>query len=239
MQISVIIPTLNAATSLPTVLHVLTNGALDGIVREVIIADGGSSDDTLEIAERFGANLCLSEKGRGFQLRAGARLARSEWLLFLHADTFPSGDWINEIRAFIHGDRMRAGVFRLRFSEKGLAPFIVSAGTMFRTRIFGMPYGDQGLLVSKHLYDEIGGFNEMELFEDVDIIKRLQDFGRQKKKKILHVFNCAAVTSAERYLQEGYFRRVIRNFICLMMYRVGVPTAKIYAFYTRREKISE
>jgi len=236
MQISVIIPTLNAAADLPATLHILTGGAVDGIIREVIVADGGSIDYTLQIAEGFGAGMCLSDKGRGCQMRAGASSARSEWLLFLHADTLLAGGWIDEVRRFIHDNPMRAGVFRLKFDEKGFAPMLVAAGAMIRTQLLGMPYGDQGLLISRQLYDEIGGFGDMVLFEDVDIIQRIKRLPKYKAEKPLHVFNTAAVTSAKRYRQEGYFKRVIRNFVCIIMYQFGVPIRKIRLFYSGSSK---
>lgn len=232
MSVSVVIPTFNASKGLPALLHRLTDGAVDGIVREVIIADGGSTDETLQIAENFGATLAMGEKGRGQQLQTGARLARGEWLLFIHADTIPAKDWIGEIRRFIDGDAMqrenRAGVFQLEFDERNIGASIVSWGAMIRTRIFKLPYGDQGLLISRRLYDEIGGYGEMSLFEDVDMIERLV---KLHGRKALHVFNSPAITSARRYNEEGYIRRVIRNFFCIMMYRCGMSMKTISSFY--------
>ncbi len=232
MSISVIIPTLNASATLPALLHTLTDGAVDGIIREVIIADGGSSDTTLQIAENFGATLCLSDPGRGQQMSAGARLARSDWLMFIHADTIPGGDWISEVRRFTHvepsKERNRIGVFQLHFDEKGLGPSIVAWGAKVRTQYFQLPYGDQGLLIAKSHYDSVGGYSQISLFEDVDIIDRLM---QQATKRDLHIFNSPAVTSAKRYREEGYTKRVVRNFICICMYRCGVSMSRIQTFY--------
>lgn len=236
MSISVIIPTLNAAACLPPSLHVLAQGAVEGIIREVIIADGGSEDDTQLIAQSVGAKFCRTQAGRGQQLAAGAEHARSDWLLFLHADTVLGDEWISEVRRFIHQNHldgnkqngMRAGVFKLKFDERGIAPSIVAWGAMFRTRYLRMPYGDQGLLISKRLYEKIGGFRDMVLFEDVDIIKRIK---LVQGRKALHVFHSSAITSAKRYREDGYMKRVIRNFCCIVMYRFGIPPVRVLSFY--------
>jgi rSAM/selenodomain-associated transferase 2 len=226
--LSVVIPTLDAAATLPRTLASLRSAAVGGLIREVIIADGGSSDRTADIAEAAGAWLVKSEKGRGVQLAAGAAAARGAWLLFLHADTTLDEGWGEEARAFMEGGMECAGVFRLRFDEKGIAARLVSAGAMFRTRIFALPYGDQGLLMARRLYDAIGGYRAMPLFEDVDIIDRLIRHGGRRS---LIVLDASATTSAERYRRVGYARRVVRNSFCLLMYRLGVPPARIATIY--------
>lgn len=228
MSISVIIPTLNAEAHLPACFDYLAKGALEGVIREVIIADGGSTDATLELAEAVGAVIVDHEKGRGAQLRAGAKIARGEWLLFLHADTGFSEGWLEEVRRFIQREPETAGVFGLTFDASGFAPALVAGGAMVRTRMFKAPYGDQGLLISRTRYDDIGGFRDMPLFEDVDIIHRLRvRYGR----KAITVLNANAITSPIRYQREGYANRVVRNFICIMMYIAGRPPEKIVDFY--------
>ncbi len=226
--ISVIIPTLDAAARLPAALAALAPAAIGGLVREVIVSDGGSGDATLAIAEKAGARLVSGNKGRGGQLARGAAAARGAWLLFLHADTVLGAGWEDEASAFISADPQRTGVFTLKFDQKGAMPQAIAAGAMIRTRILHSPYGDQGLLVSRTLYDQIGGFRALPLFEDVDIIDRII---RANGRKALHIFKSTATTSAERYLRDGYVRRVVRNACCLAMYRFGVAPLKIAAIY--------
>ncbi|MBB5519221.1 TIGR04283 family arsenosugar biosynthesis glycosyltransferase [Amphiplicatus metriothermophilus] len=228
-KISVIIPTLDAARELPATLTALVPAAIDGLVKEVIIADGGSQDETMRIAQEAGARVVAGPRGRGAQLAQGAAAARGAWLLFLHADTVLETTWAEEARAFL-GAPERAGVFTLAFDAKGFAPRVVAAGAMARTRLLAAPYGDQGLLIARALYEEIGGFRPLPLFEDLDIIERLI---KTKGRRALHVFRAKAVTSAARYERDGYMRRVLKNAWCLALYRFGASPARIAEIYAR------
>ncbi|MEZ5920308.1 MAG: TIGR04283 family arsenosugar biosynthesis glycosyltransferase [Parvularculaceae bacterium] len=217
-QISVVIPTLNAKAGLGSALACLEAARDQGLVREIIIADGGSSDTTEKIAGSAGARIVKCDRGRGLQLATGAACAVSDWLLFVHADTWLDGEWEMQAKAHIADGKDKVGVFRLRFSSRGLAPRIVAAGAMIRTWLLKTPYGDQGLLISRKLYDEIGGYKPMRLFEDVEFIDRIT---RQNGRNAIRVLSADAVTSASKYQQDGYVTRVFKNFRCLMMYRFG------------------
>ncbi len=226
--LSVVIPALNAGKGLAACLAALVNGAVAGLVREVVVVDGGSADDTVAVAEGAGATVVSCAPGRGPQLIAGAAAASGDWLLFLHADTILGETWVDEIAEFIAAHEARVGVFTLRFDEKGFAPSLVAAGAMLRTRALRAPYGDQGLVVSRALYDALGGYRPMPLFEDLNLIDRLV---RSEGGRALHVFATHAVTSAIRYRAGGYARRVLKNAACLTMYRLGVAPERILAFY--------
>ncbi len=226
--LSVIIPTLNADAGLAATLASLAAAAIAGLLREVIVADGGSSDATRAIAGEAGATFIVAPLGRGGQLIAGAGAARGEWLLFLHADTRLSDGWGEEAMSFMAKGTGRAGVFTLAFDAAGVAPKIVAAGAMLRTRMFASPYGDQGLLVSRSLYDAVGGYRAMPLMEDVDIVDRLRRHGG---RRAIAVLKARAITSARRYEQGGYAKRVLKNACCLAMHRFGVAPEKIAAFY--------
>lgn len=226
--VSVVIPTLNVAARLPACLDALAPAAVDGLVREVIVVDGGSTDMTAAIAEGFGATAIKSAPGRGGQLAAGARVARGDWLLFLHGDTVLEETWAPEARGFVEADAPGAAVFTLAFDAKGVAPKIVAAGAMARTAILKSPYGDQGLFLSRTLYNAIGGFKEMPLFEDVEIIQRIIRHGG---RGALHVFKSKAVTSADRYERAGYMRQVLTNAWRLARYHAGVSPEKLAERY--------
>lgn len=228
-MISVVIPTLNAEDTLPGCLAALVPGAVDGLVREVIIVDGGSSDATALIADDAGARWRSCEPGRGQQIACGVGLARSAWLLILHADTILETGWADEVSSFIEkvdsGRRANsAAVFRYALDDDGARPRLLETLVNARSRLLALPYGDQGLLISRQLYDEIGGFRPLPIMEDVDIIRRL---GRRR----LTLLRSRAVTSAARYRNDGYFKRVLRNQSCLAMYLVGVPVERIARFY--------
>ncbi|MEL7490824.1 MAG: TIGR04283 family arsenosugar biosynthesis glycosyltransferase [Pseudomonadota bacterium] len=227
-MISVVIPTLNAEARLGECLASLVPAAVLGIIREVIVVDGGSSDRSPQIAEAAGARILTSDPGRGRQLAVGAKAARSDWMLFLHADTVVEPSWIDETDNFLKDDQ-RFGVFTLRFDSAQMKAKLVAAGAMVRTRLFSMPYGDQALLISRSLYDAVGGYGPQGLFEDVDIIERLV---RHKGPKALHVFKTCVVTSAEKYEQNGYARQVIDNLWRLVRYKTGMSPALLEREYS-------
>jgi len=229
-MISVIIPTLNAAEGLPSSLTSLVSGVVSGALREVIIVDGGSTDKTLDIAEAAGAKVVRSETGRGNQLMAGAEAARSDWLLFLHADTVLEKGWEEEVGVFM--DRVNSGqrpetaaAFRFVLDDLGLLPRLIETGVSLRCTFFRMPYGDQALLIPRRLYNAIGGYSPVPLLEDVDINRRL---GRSR----MVILRTGAVTSAIRYKRDGYVRRVLRNTLCLAMYYCRVPIRHIVRVYS-------
>ena len=228
-MISVVIPTLNSQRGLPQTLAALVPAAMDGLVREVVIVDGGSNDATAEIAEDAGAEFVRSVKGRGQQLAKGARLARSDWLLFLHADTVLQSGWeveaFRHIRDVEHGEkREMAAAFRFALDDRGIGAAFLQWMVGVRCYLLKLPYGDQGLLISRRLYEEIGGFKDLVLMEDVDLIRRL---GRRR----ITMLQSFAVTSAKRYRNEGYGRRIIRNFFCLSLYLLCIPSRVIARIY--------
>lgn len=229
-MISVVIPTLNADARLGECLNALVAPALDGVVKEVIVVDGGSADATLPMADSFGTRILTAPPGRGGQLRRGAEAAQGEWLLFLHADTVLEEGWAEEALQFIKAHPDKAAVFTLQFDAKGLAPKLVAGGAMLRTKFMKTPYGDQGLLISKELYEDIGGYAEMPLMEDVEFIRRLM---KQKGPQALCVLKAQAVTSAERYERDGYVRRVMKNLTTLTRYFLGVAPEKLAQSYSR------
>jgi rSAM/selenodomain-associated transferase 2 len=229
-MISVVIPTLNAEDGLAACLTALVPAAVQGIVREVIVVDGGSNDRTLKIIEQSGAELLRSGPGRGEQLSVGAAHANSPWLLFLHADTVLEPGWEREVSALVERidsgrRRPTAAAFRFALDDDGFRPRMIEAGVATRCALFRLPYGDQGLLISRQLYQQIGGYSRLPLMEDVDIVRRI---GRRR----MTVLRTRAVTSAVRYQQGGYVRRSVRNLSCLTLYFLRVPTRIIARLYS-------
>jgi rSAM/selenodomain-associated transferase 2 len=231
-MISVVIPTLNAEATLAPTLTALVSSAVDGLTREVIVVDGGSTDRTAQIAEEAGATFITCSGGRGPQLKAGADLARFPWLLFLHADTELEPGWEREAIAFMEaverGKRPpAAAAFRFALDDMGFGPRSLELLVAARCGLLRLPYGDQGLLLPRTLYTEVGGFAPLQLMEDVDLVRRL---GRRR----IAMLRTRAVTSALRYRREGYLSRSLRNQLCLILYFLGVPVPTVGRIYGRR-----
>jgi rSAM/selenodomain-associated transferase 2 len=228
-MVTVVIPTLNAEKYLARTLTALVPAAVDGLVREVIIVDGGSTDATAEIADSAGAVFLTAERGRGQQMRAGARAAKSRWLLFLHADTVLQAPWEDEAVRFMRaidqdGAPEAAGVFRFALDDSGVWARLLEAVVHLRCVVLRLPYGDQGLLISRQLYEKVGEFQEMALMEDVEMVRRL---GRRRIARL----NARALTSPRRYRRDGYARRMLRNATCLTLYYLRVPPRYLSKLY--------
>jgi rSAM/selenodomain-associated transferase 2 len=228
-MISVVIPTLNAEATLAQTLAALVPAAVDGLVREVIVVDGGSTDRTAGIVDSAGADLLHCTGGRGPQLAAGAERARFSWLLFLHADTMLEPGWEREASSFMEridmGARpLAAAAFRFTLDDIGMKPRMLERLVALRSAVLHLPYGDQGLLIPKRLYTELGGYRPLHIMEDVDLVRRL---GRRRTVML----SSRAVTSAERFRREGYMRRSARNLLCLTLYTLRVPSHVISRLY--------
>ena len=223
--LSIIIPTLDAASELPATLAALAPGLEAGLIRELILSDGGSGDGTAAVAEEAGAILVGGPRGRGGQLARGAAEAQGEWLLFLHADTHLGEGWTRALFDHLRDHPGKAGHFRLAFRATGTGARLVSRWANLRARAFGLPYGDQGLLISRRLYDEVGGYPDIALMEDVAIARAL--------RKRLVPIAATAWTSAERYRRQGWLRRGTRNLMTLTRYLLGADPAKLARSYSR------
>ncbi len=228
-MISVILPTLNAQGGLEPTLSSLMPGAMSGLIKQLVIADGGSTDRTLAIADEAGADVVRAPQGRGTQLAAGADAARADWLLFLHSDTLLEPGWELEVQQFLDEskaarDDERVAFFRFCLNDRRSAARVLERIVSVRCSVFGLPYGDQGLLISRRYYQQVGGFKPIPLMEDVDLVRRI---GR----KHLSAMGRAAVTSAERYQRDGYLKRMLRNANCLSLWLLGMAPERIERLY--------
>ncbi len=220
--ISVIIPTLNAADVLPACLAALVEGLDAGLIRELIVTDGGSTDATGAIAQAWGGEVVTGAPSRGGQLGRGCAAAKGEWLLVLHADTVLQAGWAQAVAR--HLGSTRAGWFQLGFDQVGMPARMVAGWANLRSRL-GLPYGDQGLLVSRSLYDGVGGYPDQPLMEDVAIARAL--------KGHLIGLPVTAVTSAAKYQHQGWLRRGGRNLLIWARYASGASPTDLAKGYRR------
>ncbi|MEJ1994646.1 MAG: TIGR04283 family arsenosugar biosynthesis glycosyltransferase [Limibacillus sp.] len=215
--LTIVIPTLNAATQLPGCLAALTPGRQRDLIGEVLVVDGGSDDGTREAATAAGCRFLEAPRGRGSQLCAGAGEAAGAFLLFLHADTRLGDGWAKEAEAFMDATGPageRAAFFKLAFDEPGESARRTAGLANWRARSLGLPYGDQGLLIPKAFYEALGGHPDEPLMEDVALVRKI---GRKR----LTAFESWAVTSAERYRKGGWLKTALRNLALLTLYYLG------------------
>ncbi len=218
LPVSVVIPALNAAATLPATLQAL------GPVAQVLVADGGSRDDTTAIAVAAGATVISAPRGRGTQIAAGIAATTQDWLLILHADTRLQPGWQQAAAAHLAAHPDRAACFRFALDSAAPQARRLERAVAWRSRTLGLPYGDQGLLIHRDLLARIGGVRPLPIMEDVDLVRRL---GR---RRIAHL-DAAALTSAVKWERDGWLRRSARNLVCLSLWFAGLPPRLIVRLY--------
>jgi rSAM/selenodomain-associated transferase 2 len=223
LRVSAIIPVLNEAQTLPRTLASIT--IQDPAPVEVVVVDGGSTDGSDRIAGIAGASVLSARPGRGSQLQAGARAASGDVLLFLHADTrLPSGA-VPAITDLLEEDAVVGGRFRLRFPHR--RPLLRFIEFLSRFPWTWTSYGDSGFFVRRSVYEEIGGFEDLPVLEDVRFFRRLKKVGR------VRVLPLAVTTSCRRFCYRGPWRQLIINIGLVVSYFSGTPPAALAARYTR------
>jgi rSAM/selenodomain-associated transferase 2 len=222
MVVSVIVPLLDD-TAAATALVAQT---LPDPRAEVILVDGGSDAALDRLAgQRADLRLVRTPPGRARQMNAGAAAARAEWLLFLHADSILPAGWLD---AFEHlSPQMSGGWFRFALDDAAWQARVIEHGTRWRVRVFGLPYGDQGLFVRRDLFRELGGYPDLPLMEDVAFARALQRHGRVIELPL------ALRTSSRRWRRDGWWRRSASNLALVTLYFAGVSPARLAAWYRR------
>lgn len=220
--LSVVIPTLNEAGTIEPTLRSL-KGQKD---IEAIVADGGSTDATVEIARCMETSVVSARPGRGRQMNAGAAVARGEALLFLHADTELPEGFQQQVWAALERGAI-AGAFRLKIAADNRSLRWIEWGANLRSRRFEMPYGDQGLFVQSDQFYRIGGFPDWPLMEDYELCRRLRKLGR------ISIASSAVRTSARRWSKLGPWRTTLVNQLCVLGFHLGVPPKRLARLYRR------
>ncbi|MEH2076410.1 MAG: TIGR04283 family arsenosugar biosynthesis glycosyltransferase [Nostoc sp.] len=224
-KISIIIAAINEARNIKETIAT-TQSRLN---IEVILVDGGSQDDTVAIAQSLGVKVISSSPGRAVQMNAGAVASGGEILLFLHADTrLPTG-FDEMICTALQQPGTVAGAFNLRIDAPLLSLRWVELGVKWRSHFCQMPYGDQAIFLTKESFQQIGGFPELPIMEDFELICRLKRIGR------IVIIPTPVLTSARRWLQKGIFKTTLLNQLVIIAYLLGVSPERIRSWY-RREK---
>lgn len=225
-RLSVVIPTLNEAEVLSTTLE----RAQQGDTVEIIVADGASRDATRDIAEKAGVVVVTATGGRAAQLNAGAARATGRHLLFLHADTLLPGGYEKTIRRTLDNPATVAGAFQFQTEATTVGMRIVTLGTNIRSKLFRLPYGDQGLFLEKRVFNELGGFADMPIMEDFELVRRLRRRGR-----VVTVPE-TVITSARRWQKLGILRTMMRNQAVILGYFTGISPKRLARFYRTNGK---
>jgi len=224
-MISVIIPTLNEQENISGCIESIH---AEGGDYEIIVCDGGSSDRTVDVVKACGgATLIKTEKGRGAQMNGGAEAAKGQVLLFLHADTRPEGGWSGAILSALEDESVAGGAFTLTIDNTACQYRLIESWVKLRCGIFGLPYGDQGIFIRRKIFDRIGGYRDIPLMEDVEIIGRLKDEGR-----LVFLKKCV-VTSDRRWVEKGWMRVWAMNQMIMLMYKFGVNPRILARLYYR------
>lgn len=212
-MISIVIPALDEERALPGTLARVFEQAGEF---EVIVVDGGSSDATRAVARGHpGVGLVAAPRGRARQMNAGARVARGEWLLFLHADTLLPRDGLARIAAL--PEEADAGCFEQRFSGDDWRLRLVSWLHNFRCRRTGVMYGDQAMFVRRRVFASLGGFPDVDCLEDVIFTERLARLARPT------LVPAEVVTDSRKFMKMGVFRSLGRCLAILLCYALRLP----------------
>ncbi len=227
-RLSVIIPTLNEESCLPRTLTALgsPNEQL-----EVIVADAGSHDETVAIAERFGCKIIRSARGRSQQLNAAAAVATGATLLFLHADTLVPRDYRSAIDDAIANQPDSLGCFQLGIEDQHFIFRILELGVVLRSRLCGLPYGDQAFFMRSDVFYGLNGFKKMPIMEDYEFVRRFKNIRQNGKRSKIALLPQRVQTSARRWQRRGICYTTLLNQICLICYHLGVNPEKIARIY--------
>jgi rSAM/selenodomain-associated transferase 2 len=223
-SISIIIPTRNEAESISELLPVMLS--LPGL--EVLVIDGGSTDNTVETAKALGAQVYSVVPGRALQMNAGARTARGDILLFLHADTRLPQGFAKQVRDTMSRPEVAAGAFRLAIEGRGLGLRIIEWLANLRARYLQMPYGDQAIFVRADKFSSVGGYPALPIMEDFELVRRL------KRKGCIKILPLAAKTSSRRWVQLGVLRTTAINQAIIIGYLLGINPEKLADWYRRK-----
>ncbi len=225
-KISIIIPVLNEADNIAATLNIIP--VIENI--EIIVVDGGSSDDTVNIAKTFPAHIVLANSGRAQQMNAGAAIATGDILLFLHGDSRLPAQFIPAISAIMKRPDVIAGAFALQIAAPDPGLRWVEKLANWRSRHLQLPYGDQAIFLRTQTFHQLGGFPEQPIMEDFELVRRLQKLGK------IAIVPAPVLTSARRWQKLGIGKTTLINQCIIAAYLLGVSPSRIVHWYRAQGK---
>jgi len=221
MKLSVVIPTWNEGENIAATLESLPGAS------EIVVADGGSVDGTIEIARRRGARVLGCPQGRARQMNRGARETKGDVLLFLHADAVLGASALEAIEKALADPAVVGGFFRLRIRSPRVSLKLAALGSHLRARALRTPYGDQGLFLRRSVYDELGGFPDVPFLEDVALIRMLRRKGRLVPLDV-------TLSTGDRHWRElGVVGTALLDWAMVILYFAGVSPSTLASCYHR------
>ena len=224
MAVSLVIPVLNEARRINEAIAGIR--AIDGHV-ELIVVDGSPEGETVRAITDNGVIRLTSSRGRASQMNRGASQAKGEALLFLHADTDLPLQAFERIESILADDRFVGGAFDLEIGDKGAAFRMIGWLASLRSRLTRIPYGDQAIFLRRNYFNELGGFRDMPIMEDVDLMRRVRRAGGR-----ICIVKDRVRTSSRRWRKEGILRCTLRNRTLMLLYLLGVAPEKLARRYT-------
>jgi len=224
-ELSLVIPVLNEAENISrNIAHVRELNA-DGTA-EIIVVDGDPQGSTTSAISAEGVRTAIAEKGRARQMNHGAALATGDVILFLHADTRMPSNAFPLIRSTMSDKRCVGGAFDLGFDTKRAIFRITEMYVFLRTRLTKVPFGDQAIFIRREYFEKIGGYRDIPIMEDVELMRRIR-----KRADTIRIIPFKVRTSVRRYEQEGILSCTLRNWFLQIAYALGMPPERLVKWY--------
>jgi rSAM/selenodomain-associated transferase 2 len=227
---SFIIPVLDEASRINELIDRLYRQFPDESF-EILVVDGDASESTIQAIKHPEVVKLCSETGRGVQMNAGAKVAQGEILIFLHADTELPSNALNHIRQIMAEKKYVAGAFELSFNSERWVFKLIARAASWRYRLTRLPYGDQAIFMPQEYLFRIGGFAEIPIMEDLDLMRRIK-----KRKDKIYISKERVKTSARRWEKEGIIYCVLRTWILASLYCLGMSPDKLVKYYHHYKK---
>lgn len=229
-KISIIIPVFNEEKKIKDTLTAILNHQNHEQV-EIIVVDGGSTDQTVKIVQSMGIKIYhFPQKGRANQMNFGAEKATGDIFLFFHGDTIISANFPKIIREILAQSEVVAGAFLLNINSNKKTMKFIEMMANWRSILFSLPYGDQGIFLKRSIFEKIGGFQNLEIMEDFDLIQRLKKLGK------IRIASTCVITCDRRWQKLGVFKTTLINQLVIIGFYLGISPKKLKQFYHRERK---